>query len=152
MRFKGGAHRTLKLPRPRSAWQLRQTSTPVIERIDHLLDSHTDGAIARELEAQGFSSGTGGSFTPSIVAKLRRAYGLKSRYDRLREAGMLTVREVADQLGVSVDTTKIWRQVGRLQAHLLNDKGEYLYEPLGEHPPVKQQGKRLTKQPDVTTL
>lgn len=152
VRFKGGAHRTLKLTRPRSAWQLRQTSTPVIEQIDRLLDSHTDGAIARELQAQGFASGTGSPFTPRIVAKLRRAYGLKSRYDRLREAGMLTVREVADQMGVSVCTTKIWRQIGRLQAHLLNDKGEYLYEPLGEYPPVKQPGKRLTRQSDVTTF
>lgn len=152
VRFKGGAHRTLRLSRPRSAWQLRQTSASVIEQIDHLLDSHTDGGIARELEAQGLYSGTGSPFTARIVAKVRRAYGLKSRYDRLREAGMLTVREVADQLGVSVCTAKLWRQGGRLQAHLLNDKGEYLYEPLGEHPPVKQQGKRLLQQSEGITL
>jgi hypothetical protein len=117
----------------------------VLETIDRLLDQVTEDAIAHQLNAQGVSSGTGQPFTARIVARLRREYGLKSRYERLREAGRLTAEEIAQQLAVCVKTIHVWRRAGRLQAHVYNDKGEYLYEPLGEQRPVKyawQQGQK----------
>ena len=67
------------------------------------------------------------------------------RRERLRGAGLLTAQEMAQQLGVCVKTIHVWRHAGRLQAHAYNDKGEYLYEPLGEQRPIKyawQQGQK----------
>jgi hypothetical protein len=86
IRFKGGASRELKLSRPRNAWQRRQTDAEVIKQIDHLLDRHTDGETAEELNRRGYRSGEGLSFDGRVVAQLRRAYHLKSRYDRLHTA------------------------------------------------------------------
>jgi hypothetical protein len=117
----------------------------VLDTIDHLLDDMTEDAIARQLNAQGILSGTGQPFTARIVARLRRTYSLPSRYERLRGAGLLTAQEMAQQLEVCVKTIHVWRYAGRLQAHAYNDKGECLYEPLGEQRPVKyawQQGQK----------
>lgn len=152
IRLKGGATHTLTIPRQLSAWQMRKTPQPVIDAIDAWLNDMTDHHIAQQLNAQGLKSGTGEAFTARIVSRLRRNYGLKSRYDRLRQAGMLTPQEMAKQLDICVTTLHLWRRAGRLKAHVYNDKGECLYEPLGGNPPVKQQGKRLLRQPDVTTL
>jgi hypothetical protein len=63
-----------------------------------LLNECTDEAIATHLNRNGFTSGKGGSFTTRAVARLRSQYQLKSRYDRLREAGMLTQTEIAKAL------------------------------------------------------
>ena len=105
-----------------------------------LLAEHTDREIAAVLNERGFSSGTGKPFTPCIVGKIRRKYGLKNRYDRLRERGMLTVGEMANLLGVSTSCVAIWRARGVLNAQAYNDKNERLYEHPGEDPPRKMQG------------
>jgi hypothetical protein len=76
---------------------------------------------------------------------LRIEYGLKSRFERLREKGMLTLNETAQRLGISTTQLKTWRAVGLLRAHLCNDKNEYLYEDPGANPPRKARGVRLSK-------
>lgn len=48
-RFRGGATRTLTLPRPAPAWALRQTSADVGAEIDRLLAEYPDVPIARML-------------------------------------------------------------------------------------------------------
>jgi hypothetical protein len=150
LRFKGGATQTLRVPRRKSAWQLRQTPQQVLATIDRLLDHATEDAIARQLNAQGVLSGTGQPFTARIVARLRRTYGLKSRYERLRELGFLRAEELAQDLQICVSTVHVWRRDGRLQAQAYNDKGEYLYAPLGDQRPLKyawQQGQKQTAAP-----
>ena len=84
------------------------------------------------------------AFTTLLVGNIRRIYRLKSRYDRLREAGMLTVSEVAKELSVSTDTVKIWRRKGLLRAYPYNEN-QHLYELVGEDAPVKCQGSELAK-------
>jgi len=147
VRFKGGAARTLSLPLPQPAWTTWQTRPEVIAAVDHFLDDHTDGRIAALLNERGWHSGKGGMFTRSIVTRIRNQYRLRSRFDRLREAGMLTQEEIADQLGVSRSTVHDWRRSGLLKAHAYNDKPEYLYEPVGTNGPHKQQGIQRTDPP-----
>jgi len=145
VRFRGGATQTLTLPLAQPAWQLRQTSAEVIAEIDALLDDHTESQIAQILNERNYLSGEGLSFHPIMVRRLRRNYRLKTRYNRLREAGMLTLEEIADMLGVAKQTVKIWRDCGILRAHAYNDKIECLYEHPGDEPPVKKQGSNLSK-------
>jgi hypothetical protein len=45
--------------------------------------------------------GKGGLFTKGIIACIQNHYRLRSRFDRLREAGMLTQQEMANELGVT---------------------------------------------------
>jgi DNA invertase Pin-like site-specific DNA recombinase len=132
VRFRGGATRSLHLPLPRNAWQLRQTDAAVIAEIDRLLDDHTDAEIARLLNARGLRPGVADCFNSLIVWALRRKYGLEDRYSRLRRQGLLTPQEMASALGVAPSTVKALRLRGRLEARAYNDKGECLYLPPGE--------------------
>jgi DNA invertase Pin-like site-specific DNA recombinase len=144
LRFKGGATRTVLLPLPRPAWASWQTSPDVVAEIDRLLEQHTEGTIAALLNAQGWRSGKGQAFTLRMVNRLRRSYGLKSRYQRLRESGLLTQRQIAAQLGIATTTVHDWRQSGLLKGVAYNDKSEYLYEPVGTDRPRKLQGIKRT--------
>src|SRR5262249_2090493 len=87
VRFKGGAAQTLSLPLRRPAWATWQTNPQVIAEVDRLLDDHTDGRIAAPLNQRGWHSGKGGTFTRQIITRIRDQYRLRSRFDRLREAG-----------------------------------------------------------------
>lgn len=142
---KGGATQTVVLPPPQSAGQLRKTASQVIEKIDHLLDDYPDCDVAKRLNEEGYISGTGQPFSARIVAKLRKCYGLKSYYDRLREAGLLTVNEIALMLGIDPSTVKVWRREGRLACRATTAKGNYLYEDPGDNPPEKYQWQRRVR-------
>jgi len=145
VRFRGGVTRSLTLPLAQSAWQLRQTSPQVVAEIDALLDNYTEGEIADILNERGHLSGEGKPFHAQMVQRLRRDYGFKTRYQRLRDAGMLNLAEIADRIGVSTHTVKIWRREDLLRAHAYNDRNECLYEQPGDDPPVKTQGRKLSK-------
>jgi DNA invertase Pin-like site-specific DNA recombinase len=144
VRFKGGAVRTLNLLLPQPAWATWQTNPEVVAEVDRLLNDHTDARIAELLNERGWHSGKGRTFTRKIIIQIRYQYQLRSRFDRLREAGMLTQAEIADQLGVHRTTVHDWRRSGLLKAHASNDKPEYLYEPVGANGPLKQQGIKRT--------
>lgn len=137
IRFRGGATRTLTLPLPLSAADLRRTTTDVIQRVDALLDHHAEEQIADILNADRLRTGTGLPFTLNRVACVRRTYDLKPRYVRLRERGLLTVREMAERLSVTTQTVKVWRAIGFLKAYPYNAKNQHLYEPPGPVLPEK---------------
>jgi hypothetical protein len=143
LRFRGGATTTLTLARALNAWQLRETNTEIVALIDQLLDTHTDGDVATILNARGYLSGSRQAFHRGIVHNIRRCYRLRSRYERLRSRGMLTQREIARRLNISVATVKVWGHHGLLPRHIYNDKHECLYEAPGANPPAKMQGRRL---------
>jgi DNA invertase Pin-like site-specific DNA recombinase len=145
VRFRGGATQTLTLPRPAPAWALRQTSPEVVAEIDRLLVDHTDLQIARVLTEKGFRSGMGKAVTPMMVTRVRDHYHLRSRYERLRERGLLTLAELANALQISTATAKHWRRAGLLCAHAYNDKPQYLFEPPGADAPTRYAWKGLTR-------
>ena len=145
IRFKGGASRTLNLPLPLSGWQLRLTPPAVIALIDQLLSEHTVAEIAGILNDRGMTPGLGESFHPQLVARLVPSYALKTRYDRLRERGMLTQGEVASALHITPHTVKIWLRRGLLRGHAYNDKNESLFEPLDGNAPRRSQGVSLVR-------
>jgi len=84
VRFNGGATHTLRVPLPKPAWLLRQTPPSVVVAINALLDDHTDGETAELLNSRGIISGAGQRFHRTMVARIRTAYDLQSRYQRLR--------------------------------------------------------------------
>ena len=101
IRFKGGATRTLTVPLPPPFTQSRLTPAETLAMIDRLLDTSTDAEVAAQLNAQGYRTFAGLPFQATHVSQLRRAHGLKDRWTRLREAGMLTAEEVAASFGVT---------------------------------------------------
>jgi hypothetical protein len=143
VRFRGGATSNLMLPPALNAWQMRQTSPEVVAEVDNLLSDHIESEIAVILNSRGFHSGGRKPFSGRMIAIIRRAYGLKSRHERLRAAGMLTLDEIALRLGVHRCTVMHWRAHGLLRAHMYSDKHECLYEDPGDQAPTKLQGRKL---------
>lgn len=145
VRFRGGATRTLTVPRPAPIWALRRTSPDVVAEIDRLLDQYTDLEIARILNERGFHSKAGKPVDIMMVARVREHYQLKPRYQRLRERGLLTLAEIARTLRISTATAKQWRLAGLLGAHAYNDKNQYLYERPGPESPTRYKWKGITR-------
>jgi len=145
IRFKGGKTQTLSLPLPQPIWKTWETPAAVINAIDRLLDDHTDGQIAALLNQQGVRAGKGGAFGSHIIARLRKQYGIRNRYDRLREKGLLTLKEMAAKLGVAACTVRQWGKHGLLRAQAYNDKNDSLYEWPTHQPPTKMLGRKLSQ-------
>jgi DNA invertase Pin-like site-specific DNA recombinase len=143
VRFKGGKTETLTAINPRSSAQQVKTEAKIVELVDKLLDDHIYSGIADLLNEQG--SHPGGSarsgrgdarFTALRVAYLVHSYGLRSRYNRLRDRGMLTKKEAAARLGIHESTLVSWAEHGIITRHAYNGHA-YLYEAPGPSPPVK---------------
>jgi DNA invertase Pin-like site-specific DNA recombinase len=144
IRFKGGKTETLTTLNPKSSAQQIQTQPQVVELVDQLLDDYVYSEIADILNDRGFRPGGSARpgrgadrFTAKRVAYLMHTYGLSSRYDRLRERGMLNKNEVADHLGIHEQTVDRWAKYGIIKAHLYNDHGWQLYEVPGPNIPAK---------------
>jgi DNA invertase Pin-like site-specific DNA recombinase len=134
VRFKGGTVTSLHLPRPKTSAELRTTPPEVVAEINRLLDEHTDLEIVHILNEQGKLTGMAHKFDVIAVQRIRRAYGLKTRFERLREKGLLTVQELAKKIHVSSHTLKNWKNSGLIRGYAYNDKQECLYEPSGDFP------------------
>ena len=144
VRFKGGKTETLTVMNPKSSAQQVKTPPKLVELVDQLLDEHIYAEIAELLNRQGLRPGGSARrgqsdtrFTASKVAYLVHRYGLRSRYDRLRDQGLLTKEEAATQLGIHPDTLIRWAEHGIVTRHAY-DAHAYLYETPGPNPPTKQ--------------
>ena len=109
IRFPGGTSRTLELPIPANP---KLTPPAVVAEIDRLLDHHTCQAIADNLNSRGFTPGYGKPFHGPMIARIAKDHGLKTRWERLRERGMLTLDEIGKRLGICTDQVKAWRARG----------------------------------------
>ena len=144
VRFKGGRTVTLTTRNPKSSAQQIKTRPEVVQLVDQLLDHHVYSEIAAILNERGFRPGASARpgraadcFSAKHVAYLMHTYGLRSRYDRLRQRGMLNKKEMADRLRVHEQTVDRWAKHGLIRAHFYNDHGWQLYEPPGPNMPAK---------------
>jgi len=109
VRFRRGSTRTLTLPIPLRAWELKKTDSAVLAEVDTVLDPHTPGRIATILNQKGPRSGDGRLFTRKMVVDLVKDHeALKSRYEGLRDKGFLTQEEMAERLGITPETVWTW--------------------------------------------
>lgn len=144
VRFKGGKIQTITTTNPKSSAQQIKTQPSIVELVDKLLDDHIYSEIADILNRQGHRPGGAARrgrrdarFTPLRVAYLIHQYKLRSRYDRLRERGMLTKQEAAARLDIHEQTVARWAKYGIITSHAYN--GHYcLYEIPESDLPKKQ--------------
>ena len=144
IRFKGGKIQTLTIMSPKSSAQQVKTQPGIVELVDKFLDKHIYSEIAELLNQQGYSPGGStrhgrhdARFTALKVAYLVHRYGLRSRYDRLRDRGMLTKREAAARLNIHETTLAKWAENGLVAKHAYNAHHN-LYEVPESNPPRKQ--------------
>jgi DNA invertase Pin-like site-specific DNA recombinase len=143
VRFKGGKSETLMTLNPKSSAQQVRTQQKIVDLVDKLLDDHIYSEIAELLNERGLRPGGSARrgqgdarFTALRVAYLVHRYRLRSRYDRLRDRGMLTKEEAAACLGIHESTLIRWAEHGIVVRHAHNAHA-YLYEPIGSNPPAK---------------
>lgn len=143
MRFKGGKTETLTTLNPKSSAQQVKTQPKLVDLVDKLLDDHIYSEIADLLNERGLRPGgsarrgqADARFTALRVAYLVHRYGLRPRYERLQDRGMLTKEEAAASLGIHESTLNRWVEHGIVVRHAYNGYA-YLYEPFGPNPPVK---------------
>lgn len=128
IRFKGGATRTLTVPLPKPFMLSRLTPTATLAALDRLLDTCTDEQAANQLNLLGYHTFAGLPFQAAHVSQLRRAHGLKNRYTRLREAGMVTADEIAAHMGVTTQTVWHWYRRGWITGTCYNNRGTCLFQ------------------------
>ena len=129
VRLPGGQHHTLHLPIPLNAWQERKTPATTITLIDQLLGTHTYSQVASALSQQGLASGDGKPWDADRVRAHCRTRQIPSLWQRLRNAGMLTLDETAQQLGAHPQSIKRWYRLSLITGHLADDRGTCLYHP-----------------------
>ena len=76
------------------------------------------------------------------MERVTRTCQLRSRHQRLLDNSLIPLAHMADVLGVSTGTVKIWYHAGIASGQRYNDKGEVRYDPPGPNPPALQEGRR----------
>jgi hypothetical protein len=121
---------------------VRKTRPEAIQKLDELLETCSDREAAAQLNALGFRNWKHEPFTAKRASYVRRVYGLKSRFERLRTRGFLTAEEMATQTGLCVTRVhELGRQGILPREHYGNDK-RCLYAPLNGAKFVRGQGGR----------
>ncbi len=128
VRFRGGATRELRLPLPKTSWELRRTNSEVVAAIDQLLGNHTALEVAQLLNQREWRSGWGCAFTQRMVIRLAKDYHLPTRDARLRARGLLTPQEIGELIHTKPHLVDYWREQGLLKGARRNQKNEYYYE------------------------
>jgi len=146
VRLTGGQSHTLNVPRPLRAWEAHTTTASTIALIDELLAEHTYDEAAEILNERGLTGGWGKPFTVPSLTQLCKNRDIPSHHDRLRAQGMLTLDEIADELGVSAQTVKIWQRRGHITGRRIDGRRAHLYHPGQTRPPDR----RRRHQPPAT--
>ena len=144
VRLSGGQQHTLQVPRPLRAWEAHTTPASTITLIDELLDDHTYDETVETLNERGLTGGWGKPFTVVSLTQLCRNRGIPAHRQRLRDRGMLTLEEIADQFGVTAQTIKTWQRRGHITGWRIDARRAYLYDPGQTRPP---DGRRPDQQP-----
>lgn len=143
VRFQGGACKTLKIPLPPKGCYHALTDPTVVKKIDELLNDHVPEEIARILNEGKYQTGTGRRFDSRLVGSIRANYGLKTRYARLRSAGKLTYKEMADLLNVTTGTIYSWKKKRLFKLYPYNDKNQCLFEHPGVTSPLMSKKRKF---------
>jgi DNA invertase Pin-like site-specific DNA recombinase len=147
VRWRGGKTQSITVDKPRPIALVRKTLPQVVQLIDELLETCTDREVAHRLNELGHRNWRGEVFTTKKVMLVRVTYGLKGRFQRLRDRGMLTSGELARRFGVCPTTVNHLGRQGILKRHTYDSDHRYLYEPPGDVTLLRGAGSRYGGRP-----
>src|SRR6266545_1469095 len=107
-----GSTEELVVQRMRRVTEWRRTAPQAIELARRLGPEMDNAALAAALDAAGHRTGAGRAFDADAVSSLRHYHGIGA--PDLLEPGELTVRDVADTLGLKADVVYQWAAQGHL--------------------------------------
>jgi len=122
VRLPGGQQHTLTVPRPRTAAELHTTPDQTLALIDELMAEHTFDEAVTVLNEQNVLTGWGKPYKVASLRALCRTRHIPSLRDRLQTAGMLTLAQIAHDLGAAPTTIKIWQRLGLITGRRINGR------------------------------
>jgi DNA invertase Pin-like site-specific DNA recombinase/predicted DNA-binding protein len=143
IRWQAGAHTIVEIPKPLPAPLERTIPEETLNRIRQLSENFTPKQVVDSLNHEGYVTGTKQKFNTHILHQVSTKYSIKSYYRHLREKGKLTAKETAAKFGVLNTTVIRWCKAGLLSGYVVNDRGEYLFDPVQAMHPAKRQGEKL---------
>ena len=129
IRFRAATSKTLAIDKKLPIYEIRKIKDDIIAKVDELTENHIPSEIAATLNQQGYRLWGGNTFKRKSVKYIIRTYGLRSRYERLREKGYLTLREKMVELNSTGKQIMRMRNEDKIVSHRATEKNEYLYEP-----------------------
>jgi len=114
--WRSGACEEHGVQRPETADEARRTPPAAVQLIARRGAHRTDEQLVAELEAAGLRTGTGLAFDARAVRWVRYAHKIPSPPRLVLAPGELTVRQVAERLGVSDGAVYYWISHGQLAA------------------------------------
>jgi hypothetical protein len=114
IRWRSGASEQHTIQRPQLVIDQRRTPSEALELISRLGPHRNNAQLAAELQAAGLRTATGLPFTAGRVSSLRNHRHIG--HPPLLGEDELTVKQVADRLGVSCHTIYAWIKDGKLPA------------------------------------
>ena len=139
VRLSGGQQHTLTVPRPLTAAEQHTTPAATIAVIAELMTDHTFDEAVTVLRERNITSGWGKPYTVQSLAAICRSRTIPSLRERLRTTGMLTVTELAHDLGVTPATVTRWHRRGLLTGRRIDGRREHLYHPGQQRPALHHQ-------------
>lgn len=144
VRLSGGATHSLRVPRPRRAYELHTTPAATIALIDELLEDHPFDEAVQILNERGLTGGWGRPLNVPSLTALCKLRGISDHRHRLRGNGMLTVEEMAAHFGVTTQTIKTWHRRKQLTGRRVDGRREFLYYPDQPRPVYEHWTRRRT--------
>jgi hypothetical protein len=114
IRWHAGASDEVVVARRMTVVEFRRTDPAAVELARRLGPTTDNAALAAALNAAGFRTGAGRPFDCDAVSSLRHYHGIGS--PELLLPGELTVRDVAERLGVNQGTVISWINRGQMVA------------------------------------
>ena len=112
--WEGGAKTELQVPLGTNVFDRRRTSEDTIELIRRLAEHHPDRQIAQILSRQGRLTASGLPFTQARVQNVRSRYDIPAAQPPDPDSELLSIRQAAHELGVSMFTIRRWLRDGLL--------------------------------------
>ena len=123
VRWQGGACEDLRVTLPANIADRLRYPDEVVDRVRELARERTDEHVAAALNREGRRSAKGGAFNASMVRWIRHKHRIPAPV--FQRPGERSVRQVADELGVSRSVVYYWIDRGVLRARRRNNGSPY---------------------------
>jgi hypothetical protein len=123
VRWQGGACSDVTVKRHLPIAERLRYPAETVERVRQLSHDLGDAQITQALNTQGVRSSTGKPFTPSMVQWIRHRYAIPAA--RLQRPDEITVKQLADELGVSIHFVHYWINHGEIDARQIDGHGPW---------------------------
>jgi DNA invertase Pin-like site-specific DNA recombinase len=123
IRWQGGACSDITVTRRRPIADRLRYPAETVDRIRDLSRNLSDLQVAGVLNDQGLLSSHGRPFTPSMIQWIRFRYAVPA--PRLQRPDEVTVKQLADRLGVSIHFVHYWIKQGVINARQIDGHGPW---------------------------